>query len=89
MIITVVYVDDLLITRADESTVQFVKSEFYKAFTIKDMGLARYFLGLEISSTPRGLMLNQRKYIHDLLIDANLLDCKAPAFPLPRTEFVN
>lgn len=39
-----------------------------------DLGPLRYFLGIEISSTPEGFYLSQEKYIKDLLDRASLID---------------
>lgn len=47
-----------------------------KVFTIKDLGFARYFLGLEIIRDENGTCVNQRKYIMDILSDAGLLGSK-------------
>lgn len=46
------------------------KQTLDKKFTIKDLGLAKYFLGIELCRTKDGVHLNQRKYILDLLQDA-------------------
>ena len=56
----------------------------HSKFTIKDLGLVRYFLGLEVLRSAHGTLLNQRKYVSDLLVDHNLQDCKSAPFPLPR-----
>lgn len=62
-----VYVDDILITGNFDSEIQFVKQALHEKFTIKDLGLAQYFLGIELKRTHTGTYLNQRKYILDLL----------------------
>ncbi|KAL8153810.1 hypothetical protein V2J09_011595 [Rumex salicifolius] len=49
------------------------KASLDKVFTVKDLGPARYFLGIKISRSPQGIHLNQRKYIVDLLTDVGLL----------------
>jgi hypothetical protein len=41
---------------------------------MSDLGPLRYFLGIEISSTPEGFFLSQEKYIQDLLDQASLTD---------------
>nr|GEU47948.1 RNA-directed DNA polymerase, eukaryota, reverse transcriptase zinc-binding domain protein [Tanacetum cinerariifolium] len=51
-------------------------------FTIKDLGLAKYFLGIELCRTIHGTHLNKRKYILDLLSDAGLTGSKLVTFPL-------
>lgn len=52
-------------------------------FSIKDMGLLNYFLGIETIRTPDRIHLMQRKYITDLLVKANMLHCKPVPTLLP------
>ena len=63
----IMYVDDMLITGNSSSEIQSVKTSLDEQFTIKDLGLAKYFLGIELCKTDDGMHLNQRKYILDLL----------------------
>ncbi|KAL0395161.1 UNVERIFIED_CONTAM: Retrovirus-related Pol polyprotein from transposon RE2 [Sesamum latifolium] len=49
-----------------------------------DLGVARYFLGLQIARSAAGLSLTQCKYIHDILTDTGLLDAKSVTTPLPQ-----
>ncbi|KAL0437506.1 UNVERIFIED_CONTAM: Retrovirus-related Pol polyprotein from transposon RE1 [Sesamum radiatum] len=44
-----VYVDDILLTATTMDLIQSVKDYLHSLFTIKDLGKARYFLGLEIA----------------------------------------
>lgn len=53
-----VYVDDILIPGSDEGGIVSVKATLHKAFTIKDLGEARYFLGVEISRSAEGILVN-------------------------------
>jgi len=79
-----VYVDDLLITGDDVSSITQIKAKLHEAFTIKDLGLARYFLGIEIARSSTGTFLNQRKYIQDILADAGLTVAKPAKFPMAK-----
>nr|GEV11752.1 hypothetical protein [Tanacetum cinerariifolium] len=78
-----VYVDDMLITSDCQQEILFLKQALHQKFTIKDLGLAKYFLGIELCRTLVGTYLNQRKYILDLLSDACLTAAKPKEFPLP------
>ncbi|GKE58366.1 NSP-interacting kinase 1-like protein [Tanacetum coccineum] len=78
-----VYVDDMLLTGNSQSEILNLKSSLDNKFTIKDLGLVKYFLGIELCKTDTGMHINQRKYILDLLTDAGLTGAKPSPFPLP------
>ncbi|GJT09694.1 retrovirus-related pol polyprotein from transposon TNT 1-94 [Tanacetum coccineum] len=82
-LIVLVYVDDMLITGNSALEVLKLKQNLDEKFTIKDLGQAKYFLGIELFKTDTGMHLNQRKYILDLLSDAGLTAAKPSSFPLP------
>ena len=75
-----VYVDDLLIAGDDDHSIAAIKAKLHEAFTIKDLGHARYFLGIEIARSHTGTFVNQRKYIMDILTDAGLTAAKPARF---------
>lgn len=79
-----VYVDDVLLTGNCPEEIHFTKLALHNQFTIKDLDLARYFLGIEIQRNGSGTLLNQRKYILDILSDTGLTGCKPASFPLPQ-----
>jgi hypothetical protein len=68
------YMDDMIITVDDPEYIAFVKAHLSDQFLMSNLGPLRYFLGIEISSTPEGLFLSQEKYIQDLLYRASLSD---------------
>ncbi|KAK4407835.1 Retrovirus-related Pol polyprotein from transposon RE1 [Sesamum angolense] len=53
------------------------------AFTIKDLGHAKYFLGLEIACSPDGMSITQHKFVRDIIQDAGLISSKPASTPLP------
>lgn len=53
-----VYVDDILLTGSCEDDIQHVKKYLQSLFTIKDLGNAKYFLGIEIARTEHGTYLS-------------------------------
>ena len=60
MLITVLYVDDLLITGEDR-LIEKCKQELKFEFEMKDLGILHYFLGLEVWQHSNGIFLNQGK----------------------------
>ena len=79
-----VYVDDVLITGINEVDILHVKRFLNSVFRIKDLGYAKYFLGLEIARSPKGMFLHQRKYVLDILTDVGLLHAKTTSTPMQR-----
>ncbi len=61
ILIIALYVDDLLIAGSSKSEIAAIKGEFRKRFEMKDLGLAKVMLGLEIKRAPfnRRLFLSQ------------------------------
>ncbi|KAL2235864.1 UNVERIFIED_CONTAM: Retrovirus-related Pol polyprotein from transposon RE1 [Sesamum indicum] len=78
-----VYVDDILLTGDSAAQIDALKAHLHSLFTIKDLGLAKYFLGLEFARSSHGLLVSQQKYLHDILNDANMLGEKVAPTPLP------
>ena len=76
--------DDLLVSGEDLDGIISIKQALHTAFAIKDLGLACFFIGIEISRSKEGTILNQRKYILDILQAAGLTRTKPAKFPLPR-----
>ncbi|KAL0360389.1 UNVERIFIED_CONTAM: putative mitochondrial protein [Sesamum radiatum] len=78
-----VYVDDVLLTNSSEAQIAIVKRFLDSAFTIKDLGPAKYFLGLEIDRSVAGISITQHKFIRDIICDTGLLSGKPASTPLP------
>nr|XP_016444067.1 PREDICTED: uncharacterized mitochondrial protein AtMg00810-like [Nicotiana tabacum] len=76
-VILVVYVDDIIITGTDLAEVFVVKAFFYDQFKIKDLGNLNYFLGIEVLHTESGVLLHQKKFIHNLLKEFHSSDCSS------------
>ncbi|GJW46010.1 RNA-directed DNA polymerase, eukaryota [Tanacetum coccineum] len=84
-----VYVDDIIITGNDVGKIEKFKAYLNTKFKIKDLGKLKYFLGIEVIDTDKGLCLSQRKYCLDLLSDFGLLACKPSATPLEQNLVVS
>ncbi|KAK4394243.1 Retrovirus-related Pol polyprotein from transposon RE1 [Sesamum angolense] len=83
LLILLVYVDDVLITGPSQSQIDQVKDLFHSAFTIKDLGLAKYFLCLEIARSTNGTSVTQQKYIRNIISDIGFQSSKPVVTPLP------
>ncbi|GJT55438.1 uncharacterized mitochondrial protein-like protein [Tanacetum coccineum] len=77
------YVDDMIITGDDCDGIKLLNAEFSDRFAVKYLGgLLRYFLGIEVASSPRGYLLSQSKYIVDLFDRARMTHNKIFNIPL-------
>lgn len=65
--ITVLYVDDIIITGTDTAMIQDLQLSLHHSFHMKDLGPLTYFLGLEVHQSEKGLVLDQHKYTLDLI----------------------
>lgn len=77
-----VYVDDILVTGTNASHITALKLFLDNNFNIKDFGLIKYYLGIEVLHTKAGLFLNQRKYALDLIQNVGLLEAKPLSIPM-------
>ncbi|GKB85258.1 putative RNA-directed DNA polymerase [Tanacetum coccineum] len=77
-----VYVDDIVLTGNNQNEINRFKQFLESKFMIKDLGILKYFLGIEVLDNEKGLCLSQRKYCLDLLSEYGLLACKPAATPL-------
>nr|XP_017181779.1 uncharacterized protein LOC108170846 [Malus domestica] len=82
LLVVLIYMDDLIITSENEVEFEALKKSLNHTFAIKDLGRLKYFIGIEMATSQKGLFLNQHKYVMDPLIgDELLLDCKLAITP--------
>ncbi|PNX92373.1 retrovirus-related Pol polyprotein from transposon TNT 1-94, partial [Trifolium pratense] len=76
-----VYVDDVILAGNYMAEFTYIKDILHTAFKIKDLGQLKYFLGLEVAHSSKGISLCQRKYCLDLLSDSGFLGAKPITTP--------
>lgn len=78
----IVYVDDIIITSPNATNLDVFIKSLANRFSLKDFGALSYFLGAEVTPTPKGLFLSQMKYIMDLLERFNIQYEKPTSTPV-------
>lgn len=64
------------------STLSISKAYLSQCFNMKDLGILKYLLGIEVGQIPSGLFLCQRKYTLDIILETGLLGAKPATFPI-------
>ncbi|KAK9693778.1 Reverse transcriptase (RNA-dependent DNA polymerase) [Popillia japonica] len=79
----VLYVDDLILCSDNLSEIHDLKKHLCKEFEMQDVGILRYFLGINIvKENDKCIRLNQRQCILNALGKFNMKECKDIATPL-------
>ena len=76
IILLLLYVDDIVITGSDSKGILSLKFFIHSKLHTKDLGLLKYFLGVEVMRSKQGILLSQHKYVLDLLSKTTEIGCK-------------
>uniref|UniRef100_A0A803MMI8 Reverse transcriptase Ty1/copia-type domain-containing protein n=1 Tax=Chenopodium quinoa TaxID=63459 RepID=A0A803MMI8_CHEQI len=57
----IIYVDDMIITGDDKEEIGLLKEKLFREFEMKDLGSLKYFLGIEVLRSNKGIFISQRK----------------------------
>nr|XP_016439694.1 PREDICTED: uncharacterized mitochondrial protein AtMg00810-like [Nicotiana tabacum] len=82
MVIILVYVDDLLIIGSNPQLVNDTKKTLQSQIKVKNLGELRYFLGIKVLRSQKGILLNQRNYALELISEVGLSGSKPVLTPL-------
>nr|CAH66624.1 OSIGBa0115A19.5 [Oryza sativa] len=77
-----VYVDDLIISGAQASEIDFFKEEMKKKFRMSDLGLLSYYLGMEVVQKDDGVFLSQTAYAAKILEKTGMEGCNSTQVPM-------
>ncbi|KAH9681306.1 hypothetical protein KPL71_026926 [Citrus sinensis] len=85
-LIVCLYVDDLIYCGTSLKMVQEFKKSMLDEFEMTDLGLMKYFLGIQVKQ-PRGkIFFCQEKYVEDLLKKFHMFKCKPAPTPMGLNE---
>jgi hypothetical protein len=67
LILLVLYVDDLMLTGSDPVFIADLTRDLRHEFEMKDLGLMRKFLGVQVRQTTHGIFLHQSDYAQSII----------------------
>ena len=82
MIIIVLYADDLILTGSSTSQVKELKLRLHELFSLTEIALLHYFLGIQITQSTSGISFSKPKCVLDFLQRFKMEDCKPVSTPL-------
>ncbi|GJS78604.1 retrovirus-related pol polyprotein from transposon TNT 1-94 [Tanacetum coccineum] len=97
-----IYVDDIIFASTDPNACTIFSKEMNSKFQMSMMGQMSFFLGLQVSQSPRGIFINQAKYALEILkkygmdltdlvdtpmVDRLILDEDLIGIPVDQTRF--
>ncbi len=84
-VILTVYVDDLLVTGTDAARIDFLKQKLMETYEIKDLGIMKRFLGMDVEGIGNGEMrITQMEYIKEIIGAVKLAEANTKPTPMVR-----
>jgi len=80
-LIVLIYVDDILICSQDKTKIKRFCHSLAREFEVKELGLARYCLGIEINRKEDIISLTQQKYTQEILERFHMESCNPVSTP--------
>ncbi|CAN6711055.1 unnamed protein product [Malus baccata var. baccata] len=78
----------MIITGDDSEEMMKLEQNLATEFEMKNLGDLKYFLGVEVARSSRGIFLSQRKYVLDLLKETGMLGCKPVDTPIVEKHYL-
>nr|GFA98469.1 retrovirus-related Pol polyprotein from transposon TNT 1-94 [Tanacetum cinerariifolium] len=70
-----IYVDDVIFSSTNSKLSKQFEKLMHSKFEISMMGELKFFLGIQINQSPRGIFINQAKYAQEILIKHGMTSC--------------
>ena len=85
-VVILVYIDDIVVTGDDGGEIFRLKNFLKKEFEIKNLGLLKYFLGIEVARSRSQIVISQSKYMLNLLEEIGKLSAKPADTPIEQNH---
>jgi Reverse transcriptase (RNA-dependent DNA polymerase) len=76
----------MIITGNDHEEIKLLETRMSNKFEMKNLDGLKYFLGIEVARSNKGIFLSQRNYILDLLSEVGMLECKPVDTPMVQNQ---
>jgi hypothetical protein len=86
VLIISLYVDDLLVTGSNTMQVAEFKLNMMQVFEMTDLGLMKFFLGMEIMQNREEIFICQKKYSREILKKFQMDNCKPTVTPMNQKD---
>nr|GEV29329.1 retrotransposon protein, putative, Ty3-gypsy subclass [Tanacetum cinerariifolium] len=77
-----IYVDDIIFASTDPKDCNMFSNEMSLKFQMSMMGQMSFFLGLQVSQSPRGIFINQSKFALEILKKFGMDSCDSVDTPM-------
>nr|GFA54615.1 uncharacterized mitochondrial protein AtMg00810-like [Tanacetum cinerariifolium] len=77
-----IYVDDIIFGSTSPNLSKRFEKLMHSKFEMSMMGELKFFLGIQIHQSPRGMFINQAKYAQEILIKHGMTSCDSVGTPM-------
>nr|GEY86124.1 putative ribonuclease H-like domain-containing protein [Tanacetum cinerariifolium] len=77
-----IYVDDIIFGSTNPNLSKRFEKLMHNKFEMSMMGELKFFLGIQIHQSPRGIIINQAKYAQETLIKHGMTSCDIVGTPM-------
>ncbi|GKC44864.1 retrovirus-related pol polyprotein from transposon TNT 1-94 [Tanacetum coccineum] len=77
-----IYIDDIIFGSTNLKLSKHFRDLMHSKFDISIMGELKYFLGIQIHQSPRGIFINQAKYAQEILKKHGMTSCDSIGRPM-------
>ena len=82
MILVALYVDDLIFSGNNNEMIEEFKSTMTREFEMTNLGLLKFFLGLEVKQGETCIFISQEKYAKEILKKYKMKNCNPVSTPM-------